>query len=181
MSSESSTYCDDHQSVLDNKCAYLRMDECEEPVKNLSKIPLLVVQFRFWEDIPSKKMKEMRTYRPFVTWIPNSQHFSFFDLRTTLATKMNLKYRNINIAHAPKLPIMEGQLRPVRHLEAGPSLEPPTEEDILESELSKKQNRESREFKFNVERSIPVSTKFTNPFRVICVENMKKKEYVMPL
>ncbi len=130
------------------------------------------MRFRYWEIPLLRRLREIRTTKPFIVWVPTSEDFTFFDLRKLVAEKFNLLYRNINIAHGPSLPITDGQLEFGGGLQPGPSLQPSTQEDIEQLKLAAKENRDSREFKFNVERSVPVSSVITTPLRVICIENL---------
>jgi len=97
------------------------MDEIKDPKLSITEntpgqnqnIPFQLVQFISWESTPFGR-KEMQTSFPIMLTVPESG--SLFDLRKAVAEKINLPYRNINLAFTNSFPILEGRISPVRDI-----------------------------------------------------------------
>jgi len=105
------------QSARIRKMDVLRMDELKEPKLNINStdpiVPFQMVQFISWDSTPFGR-KEMQTSFPIMLTISESQ--SLFDLRKAVAEKVNLPYRNINVAFTSSFPILEGRINPIREI-----------------------------------------------------------------
>lgn len=103
------------QQARIRKMDVLRMDQLKDPKLNLAEnnAPFQLVQFIAWESTPFGR-KEMQTSFPIMLTI--SENGTLFDLRKAVAEKVNLHYRNINIAFTSSFPILEGRISPIRDI-----------------------------------------------------------------